>query len=192
MRLPYWIGTLHTFTGTLMFERNKTDSGLQQIAVPAEISLDDGRTLKGRFIMSAARTLYDLLNGEGQFLEFEPYGGERCWFSKASLKTVKLVNVPQAKDLSARIKDSDDPYVILGLPADAPFEDVRKTFHRLVMTYHPDRYATAVLPNEVREYLATMARRVNTAYGALEAAEHTVKIIKVQRSEAVYTSPVRA
>jgi DnaJ-domain-containing protein 1 len=175
-----------------MFDRNKTDSGLQLTVVPAEVTLDDGRTLKGRFIMSAARTLYDLLNGEGQFLEFEPYGGERSWFAKSSLKNVKLVNVPNASVLGQRIKDADDPYQILGLPIDAPFEDVRKAYHRLAMTYHPDRYATAVLPNEVREYLANMARRVTTAYALLEDAQHVVKQTAVKRAEAVYTSPGRA
>jgi hypothetical protein len=57
----------------------------------------------------------------------------------------------------------------------------------MAKAYHPDRYATAELPQEVSDYLAAMARRINAAHAALETP------IKRQaaRPEPVFTSPGR-
>ena len=47
---------------------------------------------------------------------------------------------------------------------------MREAYLKLAKVYHPDRYAAAELPAEVREYLSAMARRVNAAYDAWQAA----------------------
>ncbi|MAI46621.1 MAG: hypothetical protein CMB79_12295 [Filomicrobium sp.] len=51
--------------------------------------------------------------------------------------------------------------------------------------YHPDRYAQADLPDEVRDYLQTMARRVNTAYETLQSSLPAERAV---RSEPVWQS----
>jgi molecular chaperone DnaJ len=33
----------------------------------------------------------------------------------------------------------DDPYEVLGLPADATLNEVKAAYHKLAMQYHPDR-----------------------------------------------------
>ena len=65
-----------------MFERNRVDNSLQQTAVPAEITLTSGEVLKGKFVIAASRSIYDVLNGESQFLDFETDGGERALLAK--------------------------------------------------------------------------------------------------------------
>lgn len=178
-----------------MFERVKVDnvSPSQALAVPAEVTLDDGRMLRGKFLVPQGRAIVDILNGTTAFVEFEPYGGERSLFSKASIKTVKLVNVPGSGQLSRRLADADafDPFNVLGVKTGAPFEDVKAAYHRLAKIYHPDRYSMAELPAEVREYLSAMVRRINAAYAALEAPHQIVKKAASARAEAVYTSPPR-
>jgi len=177
-----------------MFERNKIDNGVQQGAIPARVTLDDGETLKGRFFAPAGRNFGDVLNGSGGFLEFEPYGGERAYISKASIRSVQLIGVPAAAGLSARVKDLEgfDPFSILGLKAGATAEELRHAYHTRAKTYHPDRYANAELPEEVSDYLAAMARRINAAYAALEEPVKTSRKAEQRRAEAVYTSAARA
>lgn len=179
-----------------MFERVKVDnvSGIQTVAIPVEATLDDGRTLRGKFLVPQGRGMADVLNGGAQFLEFEPYGGERTLLAKTSLKVVKPVNVPANSQLARRANEIDtfDPYAVLGLRAGSTFEEVKSAYHRLAKIYHPDRYSMAELPPEVREYLAACVRRINAAFSALEAPHQVVKKVAADRAEAVYESRPRA
>ena len=120
----------------------------------------------------------DALNGTAAFIEFEPYGGERAFLAKAQLASVQLVGVPKAATCPRRTRDGDrfDPHAILGVAANAGWEEIRQAYRKLAKSYHPDRYASAELPVEVQDYLAAMARRVNAAYAALEVPRQAAKI----------------
>ena len=172
-----------------MFERNKIDNVPETTAVPVEIAFADGTVGKGKLHAPLGKTVADTLNGGGGFIEFEPYGGERSYVAKAQLASVKLVGVPKAASLSARIKDVDgfDPYAVLRVAEGAGRDEVRQAYFALAKAYHPDRYATAELPEEVREYLAAMARRINAAHASLEVPERK----KATRAEPVFTTPPR-
>lgn len=177
-----------------MFERNKIDTAtVQQTSVAAEIALEDGRHMKGRFTISASRNFHDVLNGPTLFLEFEPFGGERVLIAKSALRTIKLTQVPQATGLAARARDIEtfDPHAILGVTTASPWDDVRAAYHRLAKRYHPDRYAGVELPEEVAGYIAAMSQRVNAAFAALEAPRQATKAA-APRAEPIYTSRPRA
>ena len=173
-----------------MFERNKVDN--IDHAVPVELVTLDGETLKGRLAMAQGRNVLEVLNGPGAFIDFEPWGGERTFLAKASIRNVCMVNVPRAQNLNQRLHDLDgfDPHAILGLVSTASFDDVKAAWHRLAKVYHPDRYSSAELPPEVRDYLANMARRVNAAYAALEAPMQATRRAS-HRAQPVYTSSPR-
>lgn len=179
-----------------MFERVKVDnvSSVQLTSVPAEVTLDDAQTMRGKFFAPQGRGIYDLLNGANAFLEFEPYGGDRCLLAKRSIKSVRLVNVPVASQLSRRTNDLDtfDPYAILGIKSGASFDEVKVAYYRLAKVYHPDRYSAAELPAEVRDYLAAMVRRINAAFAAIEVPHQEIKKAIVERAEPIYTSRPRA
>ena len=178
-----------------MFERNRVDNVPEPSAVPVEVMLADGALVKGKLLVSAGKTLADALNGTAAFVEFEPYGGERTFLSKGQLASVQLVGVPKAANLSAKTRDGDsfNPHAILGVSPDAGWEEVRQAYHKLAMSYHPDRYASAELPLEVQDYLAAMARRVNAAYAALETPRQGVRVpTAAKRAAAVYTSGASA
>jgi cation transport regulator ChaB len=175
-----------------MFERTRTDN-IEVQATPVEITLDSGEVLAGRLLILAGRTIVDMLNGQASFLEFEPYEGERIFVSKAALRNVRLLS-KRAPDLAGRARDVDgfDPAGILGIPSGASLDDAKAAWHRLSKIYHPDRYASADLPDEVREYLASMARRINTAFAALETAHRARRRAAEQRSTPIFTSAARA
>jgi len=178
-----------------MFERNRVDNMVQgqQIAVPAEITLDDGQVLKGRFMMPAGRPIHEVLNGSSLFLEFQVYGGEATLISKSAIRAIRLVNVPSNGQLrTGRSGEVFDPHQVLGVPASASQDEIRRAYHQLAKVYHPDRYAAAELPNEVRDYLGVMARRINLAFQALERTEVVAKVRTESKAQPIYTSGPRA
>ena len=172
-----------------MFDRSRGDYVPEPNAVPFEAVLADGATIRGRVLIPAGKSLVDVLNSTGGFVEFETYDGARTFLAKAQIATVTPVGVPKAPNLGARLVDAGgfDPHAILGLTKGAGRDEIRQAYFRLAKAYHPDRYATAELPQEVRDYLAAMARRVNAAHAALEAP------LKQQaaREDPVFTSPGR-
>jgi hypothetical protein len=172
-----------------VFERNKVDNVPETSAIPVEIAYSDGSAAKGKLLVPLSRSVADVLNGPGGFVEFEPYGGEKALIAKAQVASVKIVGVPKVPNLKARLADADgfDPHRILGVPAGAGKEEVRAAYIMLAKAYHPDRYATAELPEEVRDYLAAMARRINAAHAALDVPERK----RAMRAEPIFTSPGR-
>ena len=96
-------------------------------------------------------------------------------------------------NLGQRLRDLDgfDPWQILGVERGTSWGDTRAAYHRLAKAYHPDRYATAELPDEVISYLSGMARRVNAAYSALEASQAQKRQYAGKRQEPIFTTPAR-
>jgi hypothetical protein len=170
-----------------MFERNKIDNAAerQMMLVPAEVTLDGEGRIAGKFVVPGGRTLFQVLNGADAFLEFEPCGEARRMVAKASIRNVTLATVPAAGQLVHRLREIDtfDPAAILGVAPDCTIETARAAYHRLARRYHPDRFASVELPDEVRDYLAAMAQRLNIAFAALEAAD--------ARRRAAAAAPVR-
>ncbi len=172
-----------------MFERNRIDNVPEPGSIPVEVALADGTIARGKVLVPMGKTVADVLNGTGSFVEFEPYGGPRSFLAKAQVASVTPVGVPRAPNLGARLADPGgfDPHAVLGLAAGAGRDEVRQAYFRLAKAYHPDRYATAELPEEVRDYLAAMARRINAAHAALEAPLKKQAV----REEPIFTSPGR-
>ena len=172
-----------------MFERNRVDNAPEVSAVPVEITGLDGTLIKGKLQVPVPKTVAEALNGAAAFIEFEPYGGEKRYLAKAQLAAVKPLGVPRLPSLQGRLRQSEDfdPHAVLGVPCGASREEIREAYVALAKAYHPDRYANVMLPPEVSEYLAAMARRINLAHAALEVPEKR----KALRQEPIFTSPGR-
>ena len=127
-----------------MFERNRIDN-VELTAVSVEATLADGCLMRGRIATPPGRGLAEALNGPGSFIEFEAFDGDRIFLAKSALQAVKPLQVPRAADPRQRIRDLDgfDPRGVLGVSADAPWDEVRGAYYALAKTYHPDRYASA-------------------------------------------------
>ncbi len=175
-----------------MFDRTRQQT--EQGGISVEITGEDGRPVGGRLVIPAGRPIFDVLNGPSLFLEFEPFEGERQFIAKASIKAVKLLAGPGVAGLNARLRDLDgfDPYSILGIKAGTPFEAVRAQYLTLAKSYHPDRYSTVDLPQEVAAYLEGMSRKVNSAYAALEPVLMSQRARQTVKADVVYVSPARA
>jgi hypothetical protein len=152
-----------------MFDRG---SRPQEGPLNVAVVLSDGQELYGKLVAPPGRSLIDVLNSGSNFVEFEPTSGGRMMIAKSALQVIKPANLPPRPDLWAGPTEGSDfdPYAVLGIKPDATREEVHDAYIRLAKTYHPDRYAAADLPREVREYLAIMARRVNAAHDACQSA----------------------
>lgn len=175
-----------------MFERNRIDTQ-DQGQTSVVLTLSDGQDALGKITMPASRSVIDFLNGPATFVEFEPFEGEKSFIAKSAIRALKVMNPPRVANVNQRLRDLDgfDPFQILGLERGAGWDDTRSAYHRLAKIYHPDRYATAELPEEVVSYLSGMARRINAAYSALEASYAQKKQYIGLRQEPIYTSPGR-
>jgi hypothetical protein len=172
-----------------MFERSKIENVPDLTAMPVEAVFADGTTARGKLLVPATKAMGDVLNGPGAFIEFEPYGEERTYISKAQVTSIKLLGVPKLPNLNVRLRDLDgfDPFAVLGVAPGATKDEIRQAYFALAKSYHPDRYATAELPTEVIEYLFAMARRINAAHAALNVEQKK----QAARAEPVFTSPGR-
>lgn len=152
-----------------MFERNRVETG-QPTAVPVELTTVEGDRIQGRMVIGAGRTIFDALNGNGSFVEFEPYCGEHRYVAKALLRDVRLLSMPNAQPLPIN-RDEDitsEPHAVLGVAKDASMDEIKAAWLGLTKAYHPDRYASIELPGEVARYMDATVRRINAAYKVME------------------------
>lgn len=173
-----------------MFARNESAAPRDCAAVAAKIELNDGRSIKGRFLIPHHKKLIDVLNGPAQFVDFEPFDGDLEVISKSAISSLRVLAMPGERHPAGlfKVADTFNPYEILGLERGASRSDVRAAYHRQSKVYHPDRYSHADLPPEVFDYLSAMARRINAAYEALSDDAQRVESITARRAETVYAS----
>ena len=163
-----------------MFERNRIDNARQHRADLVEITLDDGRALKGRIAVQSREDLLEGLNSSGTFVDFESFDGLRQFISKTTVRSVKPISPPKAATLNnpAEAAARFDPHAVLNVSPGADADSVRRAYIDRAKAYHPDRYANAELPDEVRDYLQAMARRINMAYEVLQAQEPAPRALR--------------
>src|SRR5262245_13845042 len=66
--------------------------------------------------------------------------------------------------------DADDPYVVLGVPHSAGFEEIKAAYRRLMMENHPDTVAaTKSAPREYEPVAHDKAAAITTAYARVRA-----------------------
>jgi hypothetical protein len=159
-----------------MFDRGNRAQG--PIRQSVKITLSDGRRLNGNVVVPPGRTLSEVLNTASSFIEFEPAGAPRTFIAKSDVRSVLPLNVAPTPSLPPLLWEDVNPFAVLGVTAEADKEKVHRAYINLEKIYHPDKYATADLPVEVREYLSSMARRINIAYDAVEAARQKSRVRK--------------
>jgi DnaJ like chaperone protein len=61
-----------------------------------------------------------------------------------------------------------DPYRVLGMPSDIPFEELRRHYRRLVAENHPDKLIARGVPPEFIAIANSRLAAINAAYEAIE------------------------
>jgi DnaJ like chaperone protein len=130
------------------------DSYAKQVAalfVPGSDILES--VLDGLFhIAKADGAVHD---DELQFLEqvSELFGFDDKAFSRIRARHVLL---------------AEDPYEILGVPRDMPYEDIRKAHRKLVRELHPDKHVASGMPEELVLIATERLARINEAFDRIK------------------------
>ncbi len=145
-----------------MFETKK-DGARAQVS----LRMADGSTEFVSVRLSLTAKLNDILNNADAFLDVLDAEGKQYFVAKSMIRRVELIEVPRADQMNARRRSVDggafDPYVVLGVARGADSETIRKAYHALVKSYHPDRLAGFDLPREMHEYASALLVRINLA-----------------------------
>ncbi len=63
---------------------------------------------------------------------------------------------------------ADDPYEILGVDRDMPYEDIRKVHRKLVRELHPDKHVASGMPQELVLIATERLARINEAFDRIK------------------------
>ena len=136
----------------------------------AKLTLTDGTVMIVSVKLSMSGKLGDAFNNAEPFLDVILGDGTAQWINKKSISRAEAADPPKAK-LNQQRRSSDqsgfDPYAILGVSNAATAEELRVAYVALVKKYHPDRFASLDLPQEMKDYAAAMQARINMAYQQL-------------------------
>src|ERR1700742_5076797 len=121
----------HTYSSSRALQRN---------AVPVEIVLSDGTSLRAKVFVPMQGRISDVLNDDRAFLPVES-DGEHLALAKS---TIKQVRMPSAQAPGK----AKCPYSALGLHEGASLEDIKRAYRELCTANHPDRVRGAGLGTE--------------------------------------------
>ncbi len=74
-------------------------------AVSADLTLSDGRKLKGKMIMPISSDLMRLLNSDTNFIEFETHSGVRSVIARSAIVEVLPTEIPKVRQLNSNLED---------------------------------------------------------------------------------------
>lgn len=69
------------------------------------------------------------------------------------------------------LQGEGNPYMVLGVEQDAPFDEVKRHYRRLVAENHPDRMIARGVPEEFLAIANTRLAAINAAYESIEKAQ---------------------
>jgi len=142
----------------------------QQIDV--ELLMQDGRRVKGKITIPYGSQLTKQLNGGNRFIEFEDVDGTMKFVAKDAVVELTELKAKKPPKLEpSKAMESDNPYLILGVPNKSSHDKVRTAYARLAKLYHPDQFNSVTLPPEVANYMTGMFERISSAYSDLSRRE---------------------
>ncbi len=134
---------------------------LPKAAVAVEVSLTDGTTFFGNIFVHNQARLSDVLNDDRKFLPVQGMDGKFLAIAKSFIKQVTLAPA------DAGLYRGSDPYRVLGVEPGISVEELKRVYHQLCLTNHPDRIKGFGLGPEYQELGTRNTARINEAYSSL-------------------------
>lgn len=114
--------------------------------------------------------LEDILDGLFHIAKADGYLHEREVAFLRRIAEIFVIDEGRFEAILARhaMTGPDDPYVVLGVTRDAPFDEVRARYRKLVAEGHPDRLIARGVPEEFVAIANDRIAAVNAAFEAIE------------------------
>lgn len=114
--------------------------------------------------------LEDILDGLFHIAKADGYIHERELAFLGDVAEIFEIDDPHFERIVARhtFGAGSDPYLVLGLSPDLPFEDVRRAYRKLVAENHPDRLMGRGVPEEFVAIATTRLAAINAAFEMIE------------------------
>ncbi len=137
----------------------------------AKLTLTDGKSLIVSVKLPLSGKLTDAFNSAEAFVDIITGDGTQQFINKSVIARVETMDPPKAglnQQRRSVDKSGFNPYAVLGIEKSASPEDIRAAYVALVKIYHPDRFTSLDIPQEMKNYAAAMQARINMAYQQLE------------------------
>jgi DnaJ domain len=145
-------------------------SSSQSQRVMAKLTLTDGKSLIVSLKLPMSGKMIDAFNSSESFIDIITGDGTQQVINKSIIARAEAVEPPRA-GLNQQRRSSDksgfNAYAVLGIEKTASADEMRTAYLTLVKAYHPDRFASLDLPQEIKDYAAAMQARINMAYQQL-------------------------
>jgi hypothetical protein len=137
-------------------------------AIKVSLETVDGKVFDAELMIFHGESLANAINGSAQFIEITDQDGKISLLAKSFIRRLTPELVKEEKS-EFPLRDtwrfeSQDPYIILNVSMNASDEEVRDAYHKLVRTYHPDKFANLGLPSDMVEYGESILKKINAAY----------------------------
>jgi DnaJ domain len=136
----------------------------------AKLTLTDGKSEIVSVKLPMSGKLTDAFNSTEIFVDIISGDGTQQVINKSVIARAEAFDPPRA-GLNQQRRSSDksgfNAYAVLGIEKDAAPEQMRSAYMALVKSYHPDRFVSLDLPQEMKDYAAAMQARINMAYQQL-------------------------
>jgi hypothetical protein len=136
----------------------------------AKLTTTDGKALMASVKLSMSGKLTETFNGNDTFVDVIAGDGTQMLINKSTIARVEISDPPKA-GLNQQRRSGDksgfNAHVVLGVDKNVTPEALREAYLKLVKAYHPDRFASIDLPQEMKDYAAAMQARINMAYQLL-------------------------
>ena len=136
----------------------------------AKLTLTDGKSLIVSVKLPLSGKLTDAFNSAETFIDIITGDGAQQVINKSIIARAETIDPPKAglnQQRRAADKSGFNPYAVLGIEKTTTPEDIRAAYVALVKIYHPDRFASLDIPQEMKNYAAAMQARINMAYQQL-------------------------
>jgi hypothetical protein len=145
-------------------------SSSQSQRAMAKLTLTDGKSLIVSIKLPLSGKMTDAFNSSESFIDIITGDGTQQVVNKSIIARAEAVEPPRA-GLNQQRRSSDksgfNAYAVLGIEKTASADEMRAAYLALVKAYHPDRFASLDLPQEIKDYAAAMQARINMAYQQL-------------------------
>ncbi len=150
----------------------RTDYERQKKAIKVSMETADGKVFDAELMIFTGETLAGVMNGASAFMEVIETDGTKSLIAKSFIQRISQRIDEEVNDETGSGKwhhHAEDPYVVLGVPRDAPDKAVRTAYLKLARAYHPDKLAMLELAPAMMEYGQDILKKINVAYDMIVA-----------------------